>query len=79
VPNNPLLPSALDIAWGVVALVVLVLTVVALVQIVRRRRALGAQSAIVFVLLVLVFPVIGAISWFVVNSVALRRQRERTS
>jgi Phospholipase_D-nuclease N-terminal len=66
---NPLLPSAFDIFWGVtlVAVGVALLTLwgVALLQIARATMEDTARA--VWVLIVVLAPVIGAIAWFAIG------------
>lgn len=75
--SNPLLPSILDVMWGSAALLIVTLALIALVQIYKRRGDMGTESTVVFALVVLVVPVFGAVFWFVVNALSLRRQRAR--
>ena len=60
---NPLLPASYDIIWSIVVVAVLALMLTALWQILRAKSLTGVD-AIVWVLVVLAMPVLGAILWF---------------
>ena len=62
---NPLVPSAYDVVWGAVMLVPLVLAIAALVSLARSRASLTATQTLVWVLLILLIPLLGAIAWLV--------------
>ena len=62
---NPLVPSAYDVVWGAVMFVPLVLAIAALVSLARSRASLTATQTLVWVLLILLIPLLGAIAWLV--------------
>lgn len=62
---NPLVPSAYDVVWGAVMLVPLVLAIIALVSLARSRVGLTATQTLVWVLVILLIPLLGAIAWLV--------------
>ena len=64
--KNPLLPVGYDIFWAVVVAVQLVVLVLALVSIARTRR-LGATAQAVWVLIVLLIPILGSLTWFILG------------
>jgi hypothetical protein len=65
VDPNPLAPSAYDVVWGAVMIVPLVLAIIALVSVARSRASLTATQTLVWVLLILLIPLLGAITWLV--------------
>ncbi|WP_072313026.1 PLDc N-terminal domain-containing protein [Agrococcus sp. Marseille-P2731] len=70
---NPLLPAAYDVVWSLVVIVVVALAAAALWQILRARDLSGTQ-VLLWVLIVIVAPVVGALGWF-----ALGRPRRRAN
>ena len=71
---NPLIPAPFDIAWSIVALVLLAFMVSAIVSIVRASAALTGIHVIVWVAVVIAAPVIGATVWFVAGHPRTHRQ-----
>lgn len=69
---NPLLPAAFDIAWSSVAVVLLALTIMALVSLARHAKRLPITAALVWTLVVLLFPVVGALAWFAIGRRSVR-------
>ncbi len=67
---NPLVPTPLEGAAMIAALTGSMFTAAALVSVIRADRLTGWGTA-AWVLIVLVFPVLGAVAWFV--SVRQRR------
>jgi len=65
--ENPLLPIGYDVAWAIAVVAVAALAAVALVGIARRRRALGPLPTAVWIAVVVLAPVLGALAWFVVG------------
>jgi ABC-type amino acid transport system permease subunit len=65
VDPNPLVPSAYDVVWGAVMLVQVVLAIIALVSLARSRGSLTGAQTLVWVLLILLMPLLGAIAWLV--------------
>jgi hypothetical protein len=65
VDPSPLVPSAYDVVWGAVMIVSVVLVVAALVSLARSRGSLTATQTLVWVLLILLIPLLGAIAWLV--------------
>ncbi|WP_292831849.1 PLDc N-terminal domain-containing protein [Microbacterium sp.] len=64
---NPLLPAAYDVAWTIVAVAASALTVIALVSLARAAKLLTAPPALVWVIIVLALPVVGAVAWLAVG------------
>lgn len=62
---NPLVPSAYDVVWGAVLLVSVVLAIIALFSLARSRGSLTGAQRLVWVLLILLIPLLGAIAWLV--------------
>ena len=62
---NPLVPSAYDVVWGAVMLVLFVLAIAALISLARSRASLTASQTLAWVLLILLIPLLGAIAWLV--------------
>lgn len=60
---NPILPASYDIVWSIVIVGLLALVGTALWQILRAKSLTGVD-AVVWVLVVLAMPVLGAILWF---------------
>ncbi|WP_413316497.1 PLDc N-terminal domain-containing protein [Agrococcus sp. 1P02AA] len=63
---NPLLPATYDVVWSLVVIVVVALAAAALWQILRARELSGTH-VLLWVLIVLVAPVVGALGWFVLG------------
>ena len=61
--TDPLVPSAYDVVWAMVMLAPLVLAVGALVSLGRSRAGLTATQTLVWVLLILLVPLLGAVAW----------------
>jgi hypothetical protein len=55
--------------WPLLAILVIILWVAALIDIVRRRHQMSGVRIAVWVLVLIVFPVVGVIAYFLVNSV----------
>jgi hypothetical protein len=65
VDPNPLVPSAYDVVWGAVMLVLFVLAIAALISLARSRSSLTATQTLAWVLLILLIPLLGASAWLV--------------
>lgn len=63
---NPLLPASYDLIWSGVIVVVLALVVTALWQALRSKAYSGGQQ-LMWALLIVAVPVLGAIAWFVLG------------
>ncbi|WP_241248974.1 PLD nuclease N-terminal domain-containing protein [Agrococcus sp. KRD186] len=63
---NPLLPAGYDLIWSGIVLVVVVLAVTALWQALRSKHYSGGQQ-LMWALLIVVAPVLGALAWFVLG------------
>lgn len=63
---NPLVPAGYDVMWTVVLITALVLSVTALWQALRSPSHTGTQQ-LLWALIVLVAPVLGALAWFVLG------------
>jgi len=66
-PHNPLLPAGYDIAWSVVTLAIVVLIAVALVTLARSAKRLTSPQALLWTLIVLFVPVLGALAWLFIG------------
>ena len=64
---NPLIPAGYDIAWWVIAVLLLALTVVALVTLARSAGRLSPTQALVWTLIVLFVPLVGPIAWLTIG------------
>lgn len=60
---NPLVPAAYDVVWMAAALAALVLAVAAVVSI-ARSPGLRAAARVLWLLVVVIVPVVGALAWF---------------
>ena len=65
--NNPLIPAAYDIAWWLIAAIVIALTVVALIVLARSAKHLTTTQALVWTLLILFVPVLGSVAWLAIG------------
>ncbi|MET4097907.1 hypothetical protein ABIB37_000144 [Agrococcus sp. UYP10] len=63
---NPLLPTGYDVIWTVAVLALLALAAVAIVQ-VLREPTLSGLGAVLWLLVILALPVLGAVAWFVLR------------
>lgn len=61
--GNPLIPAGYDIAWSVVAIMVLALTILAITSLARSAKHLTAIAGLMWTLLVLFVPVLGPVAW----------------
>ena len=61
---NPLIPTAYDVAWSVIAFAVATYVIVALISLMRDANATGARFLLWFAFILLV-PIVGATFWFV--------------
>lgn len=64
---NPLIPAAYDIVWSVVTAAVIALAIIALVSLARSARRLTTMQALIWTLLVLFVPVLGAVAWLTIG------------
>ena len=64
---NPLLPAAYDIAWSAAVFVVLLLMVIALISIARTAKRITSSQALVWTLVVIFIPLVGALSWLFIG------------
>lgn len=64
---NPLMPTAYDLVWSVVCIVVLALTVIALISMGRHSKRLTTTQTLLWTLLVIFVPILGAVAWLVVG------------
>lgn len=55
--------------WPILAILVIILWTAALIDIVRRRHQMSGARIALWVLVLIVFPVVGAIVYFLFNSV----------
>lgn len=65
--HNPLIPAGYDIAWSVIAAAVIALAVIALIVLARSAKQLTATQALIWTLLILFVPVLGAVAWLAVG------------
>ncbi len=65
--RNPLIPAGYDIGWLVIAAIVVALTVVALILLARSAGRLTMTQALMWVLLILFVPVLGAVAWLAIG------------
>ena len=64
---NPLIPAGYDMAWSVVAVLLIALTIAALFTLMRAAAGLSATQALVWTLVVLFLPVVGAVTWLTIG------------
>ncbi|MEQ6896298.1 PLD nuclease N-terminal domain-containing protein [Microbacterium sp. KR10-403] len=70
---NPLVPTGFDVAASLIVVIVIAATIVALVSIVRAGRGIRPAAALVWALIVLFVPMLGAVAWFVAGKPARAR------
>lgn len=63
---NPLLPAGYDLIWSGVVVVLLAVTVLALWQALRSKAHTGGQQ-LLWALVIVAVPMLGAIAWFVLG------------
>lgn len=56
--------------WWLLALFVLVMWVAALVNIIQRRHTMSGGKVAAWLLVILIFPVLGALLYFLINGAA---------
>ena len=64
---NPLIPTAYDVVWTTVMIVVLVALVAALVSIARAAKRLSVRQLLVWTLLAILVPLIGPLTWLFIG------------
>ena len=64
---NPLIPSGYDMAWSVLAVLLIALTIAALFTLMSAAAQLSATQALVWTLVVLFLPVVGSITWLIIG------------
>ncbi|WP_084130493.1 PLDc N-terminal domain-containing protein [Demequina sp. NBRC 110055] len=74
---NPLIPTAYDVVWSVIAAAILVATLSAAISVARHTRVLSGAALALWLLLVLCLPGIGAVVWFVAGRGPAQREMER--
>ncbi len=74
--HNPLIPTGYDIVWSAVAVLVIALTIAALVTLVRSAGRLSQTQALVWTLVVLLFPLVGSLTWLTIGRRAIPANRE---
>ncbi|MGV9193621.1 hypothetical protein ACQ143_04690 [Microbacterium sp. MC2] len=72
--TNPLIPTGYDIAWSIVALMLIAFVVSAIVSLVRASGALTGIQTFVWFVIILALPVFGAVAWFVAGHPRTRKQ-----
>lgn len=65
--HNPLIPVGYDIAWSVIAALVIALAIVALISLARSAKRLTSWQALIWAALILFVPVLGPIAWMTVG------------
>ncbi|MDF2563134.1 MAG: hypothetical protein K0R99_4580 [Microbacterium sp.] len=65
--HNPLLPAGYDIAWSVVAALVIALTLFALIGLARSATRLTGWQGTVWAALIVLVPVIGPMAWLMIG------------
>lgn len=60
---NPLIPAAYDVVWSLLAAAVIAYSLAAFISLLRTRGLNGGRF-LVWLLLVLMAPVLGATAWF---------------
>jgi hypothetical protein len=55
--------------WPILAILVIILWTAALIDIVRRRHQMSGVKIAIWVLVLILFPILGVIAYFVVHSV----------
>lgn len=63
---NPQLPASYDLVWSGIVVVVLALMATAIWQALRSKHYSGGQQ-LMWALLIVVVPVLGALAWFVLG------------
>lgn len=64
---NFLIPATYDVVSSVGVVLVIVLLVTSLISIARTAQSLTASRALVWALLVILVPIIGAAAWFAIG------------
>lgn len=77
---NPLLPAEYDIAWTVVLVLGLSVVVAAFVSLALSAPRMSPLAAVLWVAMVLLVPVVGAVAWLAVGRRTVpRRPRDSTA
>lgn len=66
-PPNLIMPVTYDVVWSVVVVLVIVLVATSLISIARSAKGLTASQALVWALLIIFVPIIGAVAWFAIG------------
>jgi hypothetical protein len=72
--RNPLIPAGYDMAWSVIAVLVVALTITALVVLSRSAKRLTSTQALIWTLVVLFVPVVGPFAWLAIGRPAARAE-----
>lgn len=73
VAQNPVLPAAYDIVWSAVV-VIYFIAILALCLHVARTTSLSSSNRVLWILVIVAAPVVGAIAWYA--SAEWRRQNQ---
>ncbi|MBD5382065.1 PLD nuclease N-terminal domain-containing protein [Clavibacter sepedonicus] len=57
-----------DAFWSVAIGTTALLAVIALIQVVRRRSTITTNSAAIWIIVILIAPIVGALMWFLVGN-----------
>lgn len=72
---NPIVPAGYYAAWALVAAVVITFMILAVVSVIRRRADLSGTTFIVWLLVILALPGVGAAAWFLLGRSQVRTSR----
>jgi hypothetical protein len=64
--------------WWLLGVIVIVMWIAALVNIIGRRHAMSGGKLAAWLIVILVFPVVGSIVYFLVNGAASSREGAET-
>ncbi len=70
--QNPLIPSALDVAWSAITVVAVCLAIVALITLIRNSRSLTSVQALWWAAIVLLLPILGPTAWLLIGRTSAR-------
>lgn len=70
--SNPLIPASYDIVWSVIAAAAIALIVAAFISLARTAKEMSGVQTLVWVLVVLLIPILGAAAWLFIGRRAQR-------
>lgn len=65
---NPQLPIGFEAVFALVVAAIAFVSILAVISILRRRKVITPSDAAAWIIAVLLFPILGALAWFMLRS-----------